>query len=62
MKLVCPKHHELEFSMIAFIVCLIGLDKPQPEYLELTLKMMNFKHSLGLIGKYTLLMIHKIYF
>ena len=50
MRLVCPLHHELENSLIVYIVCLIGLDSPQSEYLALSLKMMDFKYSLGLIG------------
>ncbi|EAR87942.2 peptidase family C54 protein (macronuclear) [Tetrahymena thermophila SB210] len=50
LRLVCPIHHELQYSMIVYIVCLIGLDTPQPEYLELAKKMMDFKYSLGLIG------------
>jgi len=37
--------------MLAFIVCLIGMDTPEIEYLNIAIKMMDFKYSLGMIGK-----------
>jgi len=37
--------------MLAFIVCVIGMDTPEIEYLNIAIKMMDFKYSLGMIGK-----------
>jgi len=51
MRLVCPVHHELANSLLVYIVCLIGVDTPDNDYLDLTIKMMDFKHSLGIMGK-----------
>lgn len=36
--------------MLVFIVCVIGMDTPEIEYLNMAIKMMDFKYSLGMIG------------
>lgn len=50
MRLVCPVHHELANSILVYIVCRIGANTPEKDYLDLTIKMMDFKYSLGIMG------------
>lgn len=46
----CPACHKSDLSLILFIIVKIGLDDPEPLYLQQTMDLFTTRWSLGMIG------------
>ncbi|KRX07847.1 hypothetical protein PPERSA_10131 [Pseudocohnilembus persalinus] len=48
--IVCQQCHKSDKSLVLFLSCRIGVERPQPEYLKILNKLVDIKYSIGIIG------------